>query len=338
MADQKEKPFMGFGKKEAPNEPNTAPPEPEADVPEMSLEDLDQFLATEDPEFSKKIKSIGEDKDLSLSIIDLDNLDEALFQETEKWRSGKLVRRLVFLAIPNVPKYSLKIKSFVFRFRNGIKNSKELTKAYFKYLTTEGRKKFFAWLKTQILALFQSLGQRIRKFKDLSIKAKISLFASVALVASTFFLAYLFSQTKLFHLNEELYINSLKEIGTSVFDYNPETEVEPFYDNIRSAPNLLMLEKLVVNLKKSKSSGDNPMAAFEFFVEGLTPEVIVEVKDKEVMVRDQVQRTIEQYSFDDLDSAEGKRDLTQALTREVSRNLTTGKLKAVRIKTMILKP
>lgn len=80
------------------------------------------------------------------------------------------------------------------------------------------------------------------------------------------------------------------------------------------------------------------MGAYEFYLEGMVPEVVIEIKDREVEIRDLMQRVLEEFNFDQAESAEGKLLINEKLKKEVNAKLTTGKLKQVWIKTAIVKP
>jgi flagellar basal body-associated protein FliL len=95
---------------------------------------------------------------------------------------------------------------------------------------------------------------------------------------------------------------------------------------------------MVVNIQPSESSGPNPMAAYEFSLEGNSTEVLIEIKDREVELRDLMYRTIEDFTFEQADSPEGKELLTEKLRKEVNMVLTQGKIRKVWIKTAIVKP
>lgn len=80
------------------------------------------------------------------------------------------------------------------------------------------------------------------------------------------------------------------------------------------------------------------MAAVEFFLEGLSPEAIIEVKDRETEIRDLFQRTMEDMTYGELASAEGKQQLTEKLRLALNAYLTKGKIRRVFIKEIVVKP
>jgi flagellar basal body-associated protein FliL len=80
------------------------------------------------------------------------------------------------------------------------------------------------------------------------------------------------------------------------------------------------------------------MGAFEFYLEGEDSEVIVEVKDREVEIRDRMQRTLEEFTFDQAADADGKKMIVDKLKKEINQSLSTGKIRKIWFKTVVIKP
>lgn len=80
------------------------------------------------------------------------------------------------------------------------------------------------------------------------------------------------------------------------------------------------------------------MAAFEFVFETVAPEVVLELKDREYEIREQIFRTVEKFSYNDIAEVAGKKMMCDTIQREVDKVLLTGKLKKVNLKTFVLKP
>ncbi len=89
------------------------------------------------------------------------------------------------------------------------------------------------------------------------------------------------------------------------------------------------MQKMTVNLRRSSESGPNPMGAFEFYVEGAASEVVVEIKDREPEMEDLFSRTIEDMTFDQVASGEGKKLLCDRLRKELNKVLTKGYVRRV---------
>ncbi|MEI7974104.1 MAG: flagellar basal body-associated FliL family protein [Bdellovibrio sp.] len=333
--DKKPKRHMGLGPDPAEQDQAKA----FAELPELNVEELDQAIASEDPEFFRQIGAIAKDTSLSMSEVDVSKLDEELYQEILIWRNANGWRHFVYLIIPIVPQISFYRKRFFRNFRRGAQWAWE-------QLRVGGRKfvqELLGFLRQRLIVgarqFWELLGKALKIFWNYPTKAKFLALVFLGFVGGSLYVVFQIGSKKSFFPDErDLYLRSLAEVADEVITYDLENEVEPFYDNLRSAPNLIYLEKIMVNLKRSSSSGSNPMVAAEFFLEGLTPEVILEIKEKETMIRDHVARVLETYSFDDLDSSNGKEQVVRELTRSISLRLSSGKLKAVRIKTLILKP
>ncbi|MNT55538.1 flagellar basal body-associated protein FliL [compost metagenome] len=115
-------------------------------------------------------------------------------------------------------------------------------------------------------------------------------------------------------------------------------DVELFYDSTRVSQNIMQLKKMVTNLKRSENSGANRMGAFEFYLEGTVAEVLVEIKDREPEITDLFLRTLGDTTYDQTVSAEGKVALCEKLRKNINGVLTTGKIRRVFFKTVIVKP
>jgi len=139
-------------------------------------------------------------------------------------------------------------------------------------------------------------------------------------------------------LDQSLFLNSFAELGTDIKEFNPNNEVESFYDNIRFAKNLTTISAMHVNLKMSENSGLNPMLAIEIIAEGLSVDAIIEVKDREAELKDLLLRLTEQKTYDELAEIEGKQFLCEQYRDLLNSNLTRGQVRRVLLKSFIIKP
>lgn len=142
---------------------------------------------------------------------------------------------------------------------------------------------------------------------------------------------------KNWNASDSLFLTSYAEWGLPVYAYNPATESEMFFDNSKLFKNIITLNKMVANIKASENSSPNPMLAFELNVEGLTSEVVVEIKDREAEFKDMILRTTEEFSYDDLLDNDGKINLEERLVGIMNANLTRGQIRKVLYKSFILK-
>ena len=151
----------------------------------------------------------------------------------------------------------------------------------------------------------------------------------------TVFFSFKFSDI---FFSKGLFLRSYSELGPVANNYNPLDDVEPFYDNPRFAKNLMTMTKMFANVKPSENSGANPMLALEINVEGMSAESIIEIKDREAEFKDILLRESEDFSYDELTSVDGKKNLLEKYQSALNANLTEGKVRRVLLKSFILKP
>lgn len=139
-------------------------------------------------------------------------------------------------------------------------------------------------------------------------------------------------------LHQNLFLNSFAEIGSDLKDFNPNNEVESFYDNLRFAKNLVSISPMHVNLKPSENSGSNPMLAIEVTAEGLSADAIIEIKDREAEFKDMLLRLTEEKTYDELVESEGKQTLCGQYRDLLNSYLTRGQVRRVLLKSFVIKP
>lgn len=139
-------------------------------------------------------------------------------------------------------------------------------------------------------------------------------------------------------LQQSLFLNSFAELGAEIKDFNPNNEVEPFYDNLRFSKNLISISPMHVNLRSSENSGNNPMLAIEVTVEGLSADAIIEVKDREAEFKDMLLRHTEEKTYDELVEAGGKQLLCEQYRDLLNTFLTRGQVRRVLLKSFVIKP
>lgn len=328
----------GSEKKSETNSGEEKTPRPLAVDQELSVDDIDAALLEEDPEFLKTVDEIGKDTTLSLSQIIISEGQQALNDEKDAWANSGKVGRIIYKVFPFAPHVSLRLRKLRILIFDFLRAEWVRIKNFVYFLATEGKGKVLRKIKGFLSAKKESLSEAQRNFRYLSWKLKLAFFGILVLMGGTSFFIYRSLTAGVIPVGNELFIPTLERVATEVYTYDPKTESEPFYDNLRSATNMILMPKMVVNLRVSSKSGKNPMGAFEFYLEGMVPEVVIEIKDREVEIRDLMQRVLEEFNFDQAESAEGKLLINEKLKKEVNAKITTGKLKNVWIKTAIVKP
>lgn len=134
------------------------------------------------------------------------------------------------------------------------------------------------------------------------------------------------------------YLATFEDVASSYIELTPDDEVITYNNDLLAPQHVVILNKIVVNIKPSKTSTSNPMVAFDLFVRTSNEEAAVEIKDREKQFQDHVQRLCEEFSYDSLLSEEGKQTWKNKIKRELNLVLTTGRIKEVLFKTLIIKP
>jgi flagellar basal body-associated protein FliL len=303
----------------------------------VSLENLDAMILSEDPAFAKDLEEVNAlpvDGSVDLEVVDLGVTDiEGTLSPNpadNPWRHPIGLRKFLVAVMPFLPGFW----DWRFRQKSRLRFAQIQAKNYVKHLgpnLLKAMKHFF-------IALGGFFKGRIAAFGHLS--RGLKLVAVVLFLASALTVVFIYrSYTHgVLPENQELIMASLEEWSGASYKYDAETEMDSFYDSPRTIQNIMSLPKMIVNIKPSQSSGTNPMAAMEFFLEGLSPEANVEVKDRESEIRDLFQRTMEDMTFDELDSPEGKQLLTEHLRQNLNNVLSKGKIRRVYIKEAVIKP
>ncbi len=198
--------------------------------------------------------------------------------------------------------------------------------------------KFVSQLKERLHIYSEKWAKFSRELKYSSLKRKFSFLGLILLFIVTVVILVRISTKGLIPPSEELFITSLAELAQEKYQFEPGVDTETFYDSTRTTQHILLLRKMVVNIKASKDSGPNPMAMIELFIEGTDGEVLVEIKDREFEIMDLFQRKIEELNYDQLVSVLGKRSLCSQLGQELNHVLTKGLVKRVFIKNIVIKP
>ena len=132
------------------------------------------------------------------------------------------------------------------------------------------------------------------------------------------------------------FLTSYNEISSSVYDFQAS---EPLIDNIRLTQNLYLLPKIVVNLKKisTDNSLTNPMLAVEFVLQGNNNETLVEAKNRQAEILNDIQLFLNDLTFSQAEEMSKTQQLQLAVLNQVNRILKTGDINKIYVKTFILK-
>lgn len=157
-----------------------------------------------------------------------------------------------------------------------------------------------------------------------------------SLYLSYFFAMSILTQKKLPTVNIEG-VTTFEQVADGVYPFADDVTMEQFDNPIRHSDYTVLLGKVVANLRPTENSSGQPMGAFRFHFEASTRETAMELVDREKEFLDLMQRAIEEMTWDELSTVEGKAHLKLVLRKKINEGLNRGRVKKVMIETIILK-
>ncbi len=134
------------------------------------------------------------------------------------------------------------------------------------------------------------------------------------------------------------YGSSLEPVADKKFSYASDTPIIKYSNDLLAPQHFVLINKIVVNIRAGRASTSNPMVAFDLYVRTDTDAAAVEIRDREKQIQDHLQRFCEDLNYDQIQSEEGKNSWKNRMKRELNLVLTTGRVKEVFFKTLLIKP
>jgi flagellar basal body-associated protein FliL len=184
------------------------------------------------------------------------------------------------------------------------------------------------------------LGAGFSWYRSRTWQQKLSIFMATAVVIALIFVVARIVQGNLLPKTEREWIASFEEKADGVFTYDRNDPFEDFNDPILHPEFVVVIERVIVNLARTKEAdeGANPMAAFEFYIQTDNQQSAIEVKDRNVEVRDVLARAVERMTYPELATEEGKQKLKLILRKDLNTIMTKGRVRRVYFKTIVLNP
>ncbi len=134
------------------------------------------------------------------------------------------------------------------------------------------------------------------------------------------------------------YVTTFTDVADSKVLYPADVEVIRYNNDLLAPQFIVQISKIVVNIRPSKQSTQNPMIAFDLYVRTDNEEASIEVRKREKELQDHLQRFCEGLTYDQILTEEGKHIWKQKMKRELNLVLSTGRIKDIYFKTLLLKP
>lgn len=294
---------------------------------EIPLEDIERLLQTEDPGFKEsleEVRTIETDQTVEIETLTDDVVLDDEKEEPEKFDSRWKLWRA---------KLAIARRAFFLRLRSRLAL---LATDLLVFLKT--RPKEFALYS---LAVSKGLAKKVSEattaFHNASRATRMLALLFILLITAGIWILMLNLKGIWIPLITEPILRSLEMEAQLVETYDPAEEGESFYEAFPQERHEFLFKPMKVNLKRN-SLNTNPMGAFELIVLLDSKDTAIEISDREIEFFDLLQRTLEDETFQDLETELGKAKLKSRIKRELNQNLTQGWVKDVNFKTFVIKP
>ncbi len=292
---------------------------------DMDFAKLDALLFSQDPKFKEKVAEL---KGLEVKgEIEPDMFDSGALESLEIKRDK--------VSAPS--REEIKLKPPL----------KDRARAYVNWLLTLkpslGPGKFnpaamlartMAWVRDSAMKILKLITQ----FRTLPLRTKISVIGLFSLTLILGFMVKMIVEGDFLPSFEMRLIPTVAADADQSWSYDENEQTDDFFSSIRHPEHIVLLERLVVNVKASEGSGPNPMGFLEFYIEASSEDAAIEINDRKAEVKDAMQRTIEGITYDELVTPAGKNKLKLILRKNINSVLTKGRVRKLFFKSVVIKP
>lgn len=307
------------------------------------LEFVNRLIDEADPEFkelAEKITEVG--SEINPEDIEVEEYtDDISEEESEDINKFQIFIEKLQIKFPKLNPLFKKIDSYIknweamkLRIRNKIYS---YVLSLYHYLKND----FPSHLKLTIKNSKDFIINKIRKFFDLFFGTKtrisLSLILLVALSVSSFMFYKLAFNNGWLPQVFKAEITSFSEANKHIMDYNKDNLLY-LHEAFPEAEYAFKLKNIVVNLKSAQQASSPAFASIVFYLSLDSTDTAVEIKDREIEILDATQRSVEEYSYGQLNTIEGQKSMLKSVKKTINEVLNQGFVKDVYIKHKILKP
>lgn len=295
---------------------------PSAGLPSpLDADAVDNLLAVEDPQFAASMKELRAQvaEDAGNVVIDSLDLEE------------KPLTKFGLFRVRAKAKFDALIHSLT-QFKNRLAHFRSSAGVVSKDFILHAAKASGNGIK----ALGGKLKDLISAFKHLPTKSKLLVFATVLFGLLSITVLKIVLKGKYLPTLETHYLRSFADLANGSYKYDAHEPMEDFTDPFFHPEHVMLIDKIVVNLRRPED-GSNPMGLFEFYLEASNDEGAIEIKDREIEVRDLISRTLERMSYEELVTVSGKNKAKLVLRKAMNQFMTKGRVRRVYFRNVVLK-
>lgn len=291
------------------------------------VDEVDKLLAIEDPEFSAQMKDLSELKADDVSI------DADIDGELEQVRKEAAVKGYKKLVLLFVKRPMRRLAALITQLKGLLKWVKEFGVPG----AINGAKSFFAALKSAIAFVLGKVRAGIAWFKALPRKSKAILVVAGILALVAIGVAQITLNRSLFPNMDVDYLTSFETVADAKYTFTKEEKWTDLNDPLLHPEHVVLIERIISNLRSTPQNA-NPMALIDLYLESANQDVAIELKNREGEARDVIGTTLLQMTYDELTTEAGKTKLKVFLRKNLNEVLSTGRVRRVYFKSIIVKP
>lgn len=302
-----------------------------ASPPGTEIGEIDTILAIEDPEFTaslEELKAIGSEP-VEVEVAPDVELEKVVTRE--KVELGTKGPKKIFVFLVKRPLRRIK------QFLSSIKSFGTWLKVSGVPLALQGLKKAALALKNALLTVIGAIKVVLGKFASLPLKSKLLVVIVAFLGGAAATMTLIAYRGHFLPSLEKRFLLNFGTVAGETFEIEKDAKWVDLNDPMLHPEHIVLIERLIVNLKPPED-GSNPMALIDIYLEAGNQEAAVELKNRDSEARDVISRTLEQMGYDELITDEGKNKLKVFIRKNLNDFLTSGRIRRVFFKSIVLKP
>lgn len=303
----------------------------------FSLEDLDQILEQEDPGFAESLQQIKEEGVGDAEAIEAlaVNSDEEGDAEGPGQTKTQQIKNRIEKIRARIVEPCLRAQDFLQMRWRVFRNQLALFHAATLDFLRQGLPERIRWAKSQVRVAYAQSRETVKVFWAKPLAERLGyLGIGFCGLGALIFMAMIFKSTWLPEWEDPI-LTSYLEVGKDLGDFSNSEDFQPLFEAFPEVEFPVRLKKVVVNLRRSPGGGRLPMGIFEFFLGVDARDTAVEIRDREKELVDLVQRTLEEFTYNEVMSYPGKVLMKSKIKENINEVLNQGQVNQVYINRMI---
>jgi flagellar basal body-associated protein FliL len=318
-----------------PEKPGESPAPQSSSAPASSqpaplnagLADVDRLLEVADPEFAAQMKDIS---DLKGEGVAIDADIESVVERERKEAASKGIKKIVLLLVKRPVRRLSQLVTQIVGFGKWLKE--------FGLPAAIGGSKAGAMaLKNAIGTVAGGMKAGLTWFKAQPRKSKALLAGAAILGVLAVVVARITLTDGIFPNMDVEYLTTFETVADAKYSIAKDETWTDLNDPLLHPEHVVLIERIISNLRPS-GPGSNPMALIDLYVESANQDVAIELKNREAEARDAIGTTLLQMTYDELMTEAGKTKLKVFLRKNLNEVLSTGRVRRVYFKSIIIKP